>query len=81
MLSHRVPTARPGSPCSTDPMVTASSGAEVAPDTTTSPMTKGEIRSRVANEEAPRTSDSPPRTNNTSPATTKAISRGFTPPV
>ncbi len=67
LLPTTFPTARPGEPESTDRIVTANSGAEVAKDTTVNPTTNGDIPSAVAMFPAPRTRTSPPATSNTRP--------------
>lgn len=69
LLPTTLPTARSVSPPSTAPVVTASSGAEVATDTTVRPTTSADIPMRRASADAPRTRPSPPTTSSTSPAT------------
>ena len=78
LLPTTLPTARSGCPFMTAPKVTANSGADVAAETITRPITSGEIPTRTARVEAPRTSASPPPTRSTRPAITKKMSTTFT---
>lgn len=70
-----LPTARSGWPDNEAPTLTASSGAEVAAETTVSPTTSGLMPNLIASDEAPRTSTSPPPTRRTKPTTTRTTSQ------
>ncbi len=74
-----LPTARPGLPERLASRVTASSGADVANETTVRPTTSGESPSAPATVLAPRTRSSPPATSSTRPASSSAAVIG--PPV
>jgi hypothetical protein len=63
-----LPTAMPGSPRPAEPMLTASSGAEVPKATTVSPTTTGDRPKRTATRPAPRTRTSAPPMRATTPA-------------
>jgi hypothetical protein len=62
-----LPTAIPGAPASAALTLVTSSGAEVPNPTSVTPMTSGDIPSRLATATEPRTRPSPPSNRSTRP--------------
>ena len=77
LLPTTLPMAKSGEPLRADITLTVNSGAEVPKATIVSPITKGEILSLAASDEAPRTKPSAPPIKMTKPTTTARVSISF----